>query len=243
MRLDEIPKAENAPRYHVPGSEARATVRSALTSRLPFLLAVALIAAAIADPVVESISNTGVFGGHYADDNHTGVIPTLLGGLLLVLEIVAARCISVLRRSPKGSRAWFVDVARGISSGSGAHDLPYAFGLQLAALFLLESSEQLLVGGKLLGGTAWLGGPIVFSLLTHALIGAGCFVALRRVLRALVTAFASLVGAALEFILLARSLAEPRALARRCDAQIPRRAQAPHVRQIGGRAPPLLQTA
>jgi hypothetical protein len=206
-------------------------------------LAVALIAAALADPVVESISNTGVLGGHFADDNHTGVIPTLLGGLLFVLEIAAMRCVNILRRSPKGSREWFVDVARGISTGSGVRDLPFAFGLQLAALFLLESSEQLLVGGKLLGGTAWLGGPIVFSLLTHALIGAGCFLTLRRALRALVTAFASLVGIALDFILLVRSLAEPGALARRCDAPPSRRAQAPHVRQIGGRAPPLLQTA
>ncbi len=214
----------------------------AAISRIPFLIAVALVAAAIADPVVESISNTGIFGGHYADDNHTGVIPTLLAGLLLVLEIAAVRCFQSLRSST-GSTDRLRDVARGFSARSPAQDLPYVLALQFAVLFMLESTEQLLVGGKLLGGTVWLGGPICFSLLTHALIGSGSLLLVRRLIRAISTALFSLVRIAIEFILIARVFGERGAVLRRRDAPAHLRAQTPHVRQIGGRAPPLLQTA
>lgn len=215
----------------------------ARTSRLPFLFAVALIAAAIADPVVESIANTGIVGGNYADDNHTSVIPTLLGGLLLVLEIVAVRCLDLLRSSPNRSRIRFTDIARGIGTRSATHDLPYVLAMQLAVLYFMESTEQLVVGGTLLGGTAWLGGPILFSLAMHALVGAGSLFAIQRIVRAVASAFASLLCIAIDFILLARNLGEPGIPLGRRDELGCRRAQAPHVRQIGGRAPPLLQTA
>jgi hypothetical protein len=223
-------------------------VGRAASSRIPFLIAVALVAAAIADPVVESISNTGVFGGHYADDNHTGVIPTLLAGLLLMFEIAAVRCFQSLRSSNRskgsnGSNGRLADVAREFSTRSPARDLPSVLALQLAVLFMLESTEQLLVGGKLLGGIVWLGGPICFSLFTHALIGSGCLLLVRRLIRAMSTALASLVRIAIEFISIARILGERGAVHRRRGAPAHLRAQAPHVRQIGGRAPPLLQTA
>ena len=55
-----------------------ATVAGTFISRLPFLLAVAILAAGLGDPVVELVSNTGIVGGNYADDNHLGVVPTLL---------------------------------------------------------------------------------------------------------------------------------------------------------------------
>jgi len=203
-------------------------------------MAVALIAAALADPAVESVSNTGIFGGHYADNNHLGVVPTLLVGVLLVLEIAALRCLDVVRRSTNGSREWLVDVARGISERSPAQDLPYVFGLQLAALFLLESIEQLAVGGQLLGGAAWLGGPILFSLLLHALVGAGCTFALGSFMRALVRTFASFVRTAIRFIWLAIARATGGGFRFGGRQASCLRAQSPHVRQVGGRAPPLL---
>jgi len=44
-------------------------------SRLPFLLAVALVAAALGDAFVETVSNSGLVGAGYADDNHASVLP------------------------------------------------------------------------------------------------------------------------------------------------------------------------
>lgn len=208
-------------------------------SRLPFLVAAAIIAAAIADPVVESVSNTGIFGGGFADDNHLGVVPTLLVGALLVLNILALRFSEICRRSAAGSGDRLIDIARGFASRSSARDLPCVFVMQLIALFALESAEQFATGGRLLGGTEWLGGPVFFSLTVHALIGAGCTFALGAFMRAIVGAFAAIVRTALRFIWLAISRATGGDFDLDRNTLFPR-AQAPHVRQIGGRAPPLL---
>jgi hypothetical protein len=126
--------------------------------RLPFLAAAALIAAALADPLVETIANTGVLGAGYADNDHSSVLPTLLIGAVLTLLVIAAR-------------TWAVAFARHICERSVLDDLPYVLLLQFIALFIMESAEQLLAGGRLLGGTAWLGGPVWFSLCTHVLVG------------------------------------------------------------------------
>jgi hypothetical protein len=219
-------------------------MRGSFCSRLPFLIAAALIAAALADPVVESVSNTGILGGRYADNDHLGVMPTLLVGLLLVLEILALRFLEVLRQSRQAQRSGdaLVDIAGRFATRSAAQDLPYVFAMQLAALFVLESGEQLAAGGKLLGGTAWLGGPVIFSLIVHGLVGTGCTFALGALMRVVVRTFASIVLTAIHFIWLAIEPANDSAfnLPRR-DTACPR-AQNPHVRQIGGRAPPLLLT-
>jgi hypothetical protein len=148
-------------------------VGGTFASRLPYLFAVAFVAAGVGDPVVESVSNTGIFGGNYADNNHLGVVPTLCAGLFLAMEIIALRLFEALRRSTNGSRDSLLDIARNIGSGTVVRDFPMILALQLLALFALESTEQLVAGGKLLGGTAWLGGPILFSLAAHASIG-GC---------------------------------------------------------------------
>jgi hypothetical protein len=219
-------------------------VGGTFVSRLPFLFAVAFVAAGLGDPVVESLSNTGMFGGHYADNNHLGVVPTLLAGAIVAVEVLVLRFREAWRRSSSGVSDSLIDIAiaRDIGSGSVARDFPLIFGLQLVSLFALESAEQLVAGGKLLGGTAWLGGPIVVSLIAHAIIGGLCTFALGAFMRTIVRAFASLVQTAVRFIWLAvaRSGAGPFRVGRRVTSFA--RAQAPHVRDIGGRAPPLLRT-
>ena len=214
----------------------------AFAARFPFLLAVALIAAALADPVVESISNAGIFGGHYADDNRLSIVPTLLVGTALMLEIVTRRCFELLHQPRGDARDWLVDAAREISRRAPLRDAPIVLAMQLSALFLMESTEQLALGGKFLGGMAWLGGPIAFSLLVHALFGVWCIFALGAVMRAIVRNAASLVRSALRFIWLALARVDAG-----CVRLVERersylRAQSPHVRHIGGRAPPLLAT-
>jgi hypothetical protein len=216
-------------------------VGGTFASRLPFLFAVAFVAAGLGDPVVESVSNTGIFG-HYIDNNHLGVVPTLLAGTVVIAEVLVLRFVEAWRRSTNRSRNSFVDIARDFGSRSVARDFPLIFALQLISVFALESGEQLVAGGKLLGGTAWLGGPILFSLIAHAIIGGLCTFTLDACMRAIVRALASLVLTAVRFIWLAvaRASVAPFRLDRRAIWFA--RAQAPHVREIGGRAPPLLQT-
>jgi hypothetical protein len=216
-------------------------VGGTFASRLPFLFAVAFIAAGFGDPVVESVSNTGIFG-HYVDNNHLGVVPTLLAGAVVIAEVLLLRFVEAWRRSTNRSRGSLVDIARGFGSRSVARDFPLIFALQLLSVFVLENGEQLVAGGKLLGGTVWLGGPILFSLIAHAIVGGLCTFSLDACMRAIVRAFASLVQTAVRFIWLAvaRARVVPFRLDRRASWFL--RAQAPHVREIGGRAPPLLQT-
>ena len=209
-------------------------------TRGSFLFAAALIAAAFGDPVVESIANTGILGGHYSDHNHLSVLPALLAGSVFLLAVFLRRCLSVLS-SGTASRDWLVDLATTCSDRMGARDFASTFVMQLGALWLMESAEQLALGGHLLGGSAWLGGPIAFSLVVHALIGAGCLFALGAFMRALVRTFAAIVCTIVRSIWVA--IVRPPAFTRfgyneeRCLASGTLR-----VRQIGGRAPPLLFT-
>jgi len=212
------------------------------TSRLPFLLAVALVAAAIADPLVETISNSGILGGGYDDNNHLSALPVFIAGALLVVVVIAVRCLSVIRSGSSLRRDdWLAESATQFSQGSPLHDLPAVLVLQLAAVFTMESIEQLVFGGKLLGGAAWLGGPIAFSLLSHALIGTSCTLLFAAVMRWIHAAIVSLVHAAVDAVLLSLVRDSARAFAKQRNDALPLRAQAPHVRQIGGRAPPALR--
>ena len=210
----------------------------AFVTRLPFRVAVALVAAAIADPFVESISNTGIFGGHFHDDNHLGVIPTMFACALLLLELLILRFIDVWRGSAHRSRT-LADFARGLTPRSFARDLPYVFAFQLAVVFGMENAEQLAVSGHFVGDATWLGGPIAFSLIAHGLIGACCAFVLGTCMRKIVEAFHASVAGAIRFMW----LAIPRAVGSAFDIERRntqcRRARTLHVRQIGGRAPPL----
>jgi hypothetical protein len=188
------------------------------------------------------VSNSGIFGGGFADNNHLGVVPTLLAGAFLVAEMFALRFIEAWRRSTNSPSDSLIDIARDIGSGSVARDFPVIYLLQLLALFAMESAEQLAAGGKLLGGTAWLGGPILLSLIAHAIFGVLCTFALGACMRAIVRAFASLVQTAVRFIWLAATPASASPFRLDRTATVVARAQAPHVREIGGRAPPLLHT-
>jgi hypothetical protein len=210
----------------------------AFGSRLPFFMAAALIAAALGDSIVESLSNAGIFGGSYHDDDHLSVVPTLLIGAIVVLEIAVTRCFELLRQRPAASRGWIVDLATNVSTRNPIRDFPLVFALQIAALFAMESGEQL-ANGKLLGGTLWLGGPPLASLIAHALIGWSVLLLLRQVMRALLAMLVSFVRVAIDFISLARKREAVAFVRRRDDA----RHTDPHsarARHIGGRAPPLL---
>jgi hypothetical protein len=142
--------------------------------RLWFCIAAAVIAAAIADPLVEGISNAGWFGpGSYTDHSNLDVLPTLaLGAILVVLYLVVRVRRDLLRVSDD---ALHTKVSR---------LLVPIFGLQLALLASMETVEQIIVAGHSLGSTIWLGGPIWFSLSVHAAVCLAVSFGLANILRA-----------------------------------------------------------
>ena len=139
--------------------------------RIPFCLAVAWAAAAIADPMVEAVSNAGIFGRHvYTDHSNIDVVPGLAcAGLFAIVWLIGA-----IRRGLAGGGnappAWILESTSALSSESIAGLLPRMLAVQVFVLFAMESCEQLIVAGHLLGGTIWLGGPILFSLAVHAIV-------------------------------------------------------------------------
>jgi hypothetical protein len=200
-------------------------------------IAVAVVAAAIADPAVEFASNAGWFGrGNFTDHSNLDVIPALLVGLVLtglylILKIRAAFI------EPSGPAPNLLRASDRVLSAKFFTLLPLAYGLQLLAVYAMETVEQRLVLGHILGGTIWLGGPVLIGLLAHALTCVLVSIAAAKLVRVL-------ARATLHVLRIVRALAT---LAGRAAAVARRAWECPHnnrpalVRcRIGERAPPLL---
>jgi hypothetical protein len=131
-----------------------------------FCAAVAMIAAAIADPMVESAANAGWFGpGNFTDHSSWDVVPVLLIGVLFVALYVWSRVRTTFAAQP-GSLEW---PRSAMALGSNILRLvPLICAAQVAILYLMETAEQHVVYGHALGGTLWLGGPIAVSIAAHA---------------------------------------------------------------------------
>jgi cytochrome bd-type quinol oxidase subunit 2 len=120
-------------------------------------LAVAVIAAAIADPIVEFSANAGWFGsGTFTDRSSLDVLPALILGVgLMALHFVRrARAILDARAPLRGAAVL----------------LPAIFGLQMAVLYAMETGEQLAVWRHAFGPTLWLGGPPPIAIAIHAAV-------------------------------------------------------------------------
>ncbi|HEX8805879.1 MAG TPA: hypothetical protein VF741_02975 [Candidatus Aquilonibacter sp.] len=194
--------------------------------RIWFTLAAAIVAAAIADPCVEGASNAGWFGqGNFTDRSTLDVIPALLsGGLLLGIYLALRVRRELLRASNEALRA---NVGR---------LLPAILGLQLAVLFVMETCEQLLVYGRVFGGTVWLGGPVWFSLSVHALVGAAVAFALAYLVCACARSTVQMIRRIRALAM--RALHDPAPLALRRLGRICLAHEAPVRCRIGNRAPP-----
>ena len=113
-------------------------LRRSCISRLPLLLATAIVAAALGDACVETIANSGVIGRGYADNNHLSVVPALVAGVCLLLIAVVVRCIQLLSRTRERK-------PRPVTSP--IFDAACVYALQLAALFAMETIERITYGG------------------------------------------------------------------------------------------------
>jgi hypothetical protein len=191
--------------------------------RLGFCLAVAVIAAAIADPIVEYASNAGCFGaGNFTDHSTLDVVPALLAGVALF------GCYLVRR-----ARALVAD--RGSERLSGL--LPTALALQMLVLYVMETSEQLVVWHHTLGPTVWLGAPAPISIALHALVCVGVVLAMRRSRRALAATTLRVIALIQAIATLPVKLEKPLPAHRAAPLQI--KVLLPVLSAVGVRAPPV----
>ena len=163
----------------LPVSSKRPGVPSFAPSRAPrqeraFCLTVAVLAAALADPCLEFASNAGWFGaGRFTDRSMADVLPTLLFGALFLV----AQLLWIFRHAC-AHRRLDAPLRRPLAAL-----LPRIFILQIALLFVIESTEQRVVLGKFLGGTLWLGAPVPLALAVHALFATGIALLVATALR------------------------------------------------------------
>jgi len=210
-------------------------------ARLLFALAAGIVSAALADPLVESLSNAGAFGpGRFTDHSNRDVLPALAAGLLFVALFVFGLvrrtfAAAALRRTP----AWLHASHAALPVRAAIRLLPAVFGLQLATLFFAESAEQLAVTGRLLGGTVWLGGPAWASVSIHAAAGLVVVVVLARLLDWIARGIVDAIVSLRRLVLAWNSLSPLPELLARFDA--PARSQAPVLATAPGRAPPTLR--
>jgi hypothetical protein len=191
--------------------------------RLGLCLTIAVIAAAIADPIVEFASNAGWLGtASLTDHSNLDVIPALLFGAGLLALYMVRRAHAVL-----AGRA----IPRRI-----AGLLPIVFVLQVATLYTMETLEQIVVWGHPLAAAVWLGGPVTISLGIHAAICVTVAYAIARsgrTLAATTLRVIRLVSAIARFAAHGPALVAIRLESVFCKASLP------IACTIGERAPPL----
>ncbi|MHB8145773.1 MAG: hypothetical protein ACYDGM_00735 [Vulcanimicrobiaceae bacterium] len=206
--------------------------------RCAFVCVVAVLGAAIADPLMECASNAGWFGaGHFTDRSTVDVLPALAVAVFAACMLAGLQIAKLVTGRAAG---WILASDAVLRKQSLLRALPVAFGLQLAVLYGMETLEQLVVRGHMLGGTIWLGGPAAISLLVHAIVCLCVAFAALRLLRAFTRVAGSIIARIFE-----PASRSPQPLANRLRgrrngiASLQRICVLAHLRE---RAPPLLRT-
>lgn len=201
-----------------------------------FCLAAGVAAAAVIDPIVERMSNAGVFGpGSFTDRSNLDVIPAIsIAGALSLLFV----CLSAWRLLSRKSYPpqWVRASSRAVNGHSALAFVAPVFITQIAVLFVMETLEQIVVAGHPMGGFIWLGGPIAVSLLLHT---AGCLASTWLLWRALHWSAGTLAQAVRWALrILAETIVDPPKIhARAWRTERPRFIE-PFLRRLKGRAPP-----
>ena len=202
-----------------------------------FCIAVATLAASIASVVVESASNAGWFGaGDYTDHSYRDLPPALISVMFFLGAYVVVRLRAELSCSDAAIDA--VRIVRGALSHNLLRAMPVIFPIQIAMLYAMESLEQRVVYGHVLGGTIWLGGPSVVALGLHMLICAVAVLVVSTAVRSITDAAANIIRRIRELVLVTPRDARP--VFYRENPTAVGHLPTPILCRIGERAPPLL---
>ncbi len=190
-----------------------------------FCLAIAVIAAALADPLIEFASNARWFGpGSFTDCSNVDVVPALFAGVALLALFMVRKANAVL--------------AGGALSRGCVALLPAIFGLQMATLYVMETTEQLFVFRHVFGPTIWLGAPPAISLPVHAAVCLAVTYAIVRSRRTLAATTLRVVRLIVAIATFAPQIAAP--IAARRFSHVCFKNFLPVLCTIGERAPPII---
>jgi hypothetical protein len=203
------------------------------------IFAIALVSAAVGNSLTETISNTGIFGSGFRDDNHGSVATVLIAGLGIGLLWLATRICVALGSDGVRSRARLRNAAAGFAQTSGSRHLAAVYGLQIAIVDAMERGEQFLAHGPSIRGFSWLGGPVPFALVLHLLVCATCMYVAGRLARALLARVMAAIHEVFDRLLAAYARDFGRSLLQRSNERFARCCELLAHRRIRGRAPPL----
>jgi hypothetical protein len=203
-------------------------------------LAVALVAAALGDPLVESIGNAGLFGIRSRDDSHQSVLPALIFGLLLAAIVLVLRVTHTFRNSDVRSRYWGREFLSGLKRVSVFRNLAPIFATQLAFVCAMEWCEHALGYAGPVHGLSWLAGPIACSLALHLATCGVSLYAFHRLSEGLLRRVITAMCDVLDRILVALSRADLRSELGRSRELFTLGFQLFAARRVRGRAPPIL---
>jgi hypothetical protein len=194
-------------------------------SRFGFCLAVAVIAAAVADPIVEFSANAGWFGSTaFTDHSNLDVFPALILGVALMALYFVRRSRAIL-------------AGRTMSTGIAVM-IPAIFVLQMATLYVMETLEQLVVWGHPLAAGVWLGGPLLVSMAVHAAVCSVVAFVIARSRRRLAATTLRVIRLVHALVTFAATSEKP--LAARGPARVCIKELLPVICAIGKRAPPIV---
>lgn len=204
-----------------------------------FCFAAAVTAAALIDPMVEFAANSGLFGpGTFTDHSNLYVVPALVTGLALAVLFVMALVRRSMNLGARYAPNWLRWFSRASSARSLLRLLPAIFVLQLCVLWALETVEQIVVTGHSLGGTLWLGGPVISSVVMHAV---GCFVVTWLLSKALRRSAETIVKVVRLVCAILYDAPRTSAASRPRSTEMPWSAlREPVLARLSGRAPPSL---
>jgi hypothetical protein len=188
-------------------------------------MAIAVVAAALADPIVEFASNAGWFGSSsFTDHSNLDVVPALLAGLGLLAFYMVRKARAVLAGQT---------LQHGVAAA-----LPLIFLLQLITLYAMETVEQLVVWRHVLSPTTWLGGPLPASLTIHGIVCLAVALTIVRTKRALAATTLRVMRILASVAFSAAKTARP-VVPARCES-LSFKQLLPLLCSIGERAPPTI---
>jgi hypothetical protein len=202
--------------------------------------AVAFIAAALGDSLVESISNTGVFGRAFSDSSQQGVAPVIVAGTVLALLLVVAHLRSALGGRLRPSHPWARDVANAFAQAPGMRNIAFVFVAQIAIVYVMENAESLVGTGQAIHGLSWLGAPIAVSLCVHFAVCVLCVFAARHASRFVLAGMIAAIRRALDILFVMRLRDALRGVAAYSGDASFASIELLLTRRLRGRAPPSL---
>ncbi len=162
--------------------------------------AIAFVAAALGDWLVESMSNRGLFGPAFSDASQQGIAPVIVAGTVLALLAAIARLGSAFAGRARPSNQWVRDVANACAQAPGMRTVAFVFAAQLLIVCAMEHAEALLGTGQAVHGWSWLGAPIAASLCVHLAVCVACVAVACHVSRFVLAGMVAAICLALEIL-------------------------------------------